>query len=871
MSRLFTVVLLSIALVLVTSSFAALPRLGTDVIPTAQSINLTLDPTQTDYSGSVHIDLDVKHETSVFRLHAEQLSIDSMRLQQKNSALPTEFQSIESVQLEITSSKPLQQGTAELFIYFHNDFNTQAVSLYRMEAEGEASLYTQMEADEAREAFPCFDEPIFKIPYTITLTVPSRYTAVSNMPVENELVIGEMIKHKYKTSPPMPSYLIAIAIGDFDLVDIPDMPIPTRIVTPAGKGTLTSFAQESTPKLLAALEEYFGSSYPYEKLDLIAVPEFWPGAMENPGAITYAEGILVFDLNSATLGQKRRLVTVTAHELAHMWFGDLVTMEWWDDLWLNEAFATWMGNKISHQVYPEYGVDISRVSTAHGAMVGDARPSSVAIRQPVIETAELLNNLGAVYYKGEAVLGMFEQYIGEEKFRQGINEYLQANAWRNAVANDLWHALEQSSGVGVSPAMATFIEQPGVPLVMVSQKEDGTVVLRQKRFANYDVMLKSEQPWQIPVNIKYGTGSSEKTASVLFTSEEQELELPADGRITWVLPNLNAGGYYRWAAPEDMMLALAKNAPTYLTPQERVNFINNLTALLDAGIVDGGGYLDLLGYFGTDEHPQVLSALLRAIDKVKNAFIMEEYKPQFAVYVNHYFKPALDRIGMNPKENEDETISLIRPSLISYLAYEGNNAEVKAFVKKKFNQYMQDLSSIDPAIAGTVVGLACVDGDKALYDECKQRFENAQLPRERGRFLAALGTFEDEAIQKEALQYTLEGPLRPQEIWRIPGQIASVSTDRADYIFNWMTDNIDLIKSKIPPVYHIYLPYLAGGCSRERLQAAQEFFSAPENHIEGVETQLKKINDQVMDCVSLREREQKNVEKYITRFAETQD
>ena len=394
-------------------------QLSHDVVPTEQLIKLQLNPDERFYEGSTEIQLSVSNAVDNFKLHSETVDFLSVELRLSKQEVSTTFEQISETELEIRTSSKLSPGSYSLSIEFKNNFDSQATSLYRLDYEGESYLYTQMEADEAREAFPCFDEPIFKIPFQLELTVPLTDSAVSNMPVEHVKVSNDTKTVLFKQTPPMPSYLIAIAVGPFDVVPIPAIPFPANIITPKGKAVLSEFAVEHTPPILFALEEYFDSKYPYDKLDLIAVPEFWPGAMENAGAITYSEGILLFDNTQATSGLKLRQLTVTAHEIAHMWFGDLVTMEWWDDLWLNEAFATWLGNKITDQVFPEYELGLSRVNSGSAPMFSDARPSAKAIRQPVKNTSNLLSNIGAIYYKGEAVLNMFEQLMGEENFRKG--------------------------------------------------------------------------------------------------------------------------------------------------------------------------------------------------------------------------------------------------------------------------------------------------------------------------------------------------------------------------------------------------------------------------------------------------------------------
>ncbi|MCH7948346.1 MAG: M1 family peptidase, partial [candidate division Zixibacteria bacterium] len=428
-------------------------RLKKEVVPTFQTIDLKIDAREAEYSGTVSIDLEVLNPTSEFIFHAEDIELNKVLLTSAEKELDYTLTTGEKGRVTLTTSQIMQKGSYKLEIDFTTSFNTQAVGLYRTEVDGESYLFTQFEESDARKAFPCFDEPAFKFPYQMTLSVPEEHIAIANTPVAKETIADGWKTYEFEKTKPLPSYLLAIATGPLETIEVPDMPIPTRIVTVKGKTHLASQAIKSTPLILKELVAFFGRPYPYKKLDLIAVPEFWPGAMENAGAVTFRESLLLFD-KTPTISQLRSQASVTAHELAHMWFGDLVTMEWWDDLWLNESFATWMGGKISHKIYPGYGLGIRSVKSGLGVMTSDSRPTAIAIRPPGSETADLLRNIGTIYSKGQAVLSMIENWVGEEKFRQGVVNYINDNAWGNATGSDLWNSLSAASGQDVAGVMS---------------------------------------------------------------------------------------------------------------------------------------------------------------------------------------------------------------------------------------------------------------------------------------------------------------------------------------------------------------------------------------------------------------------------------
>jgi alanyl aminopeptidase len=853
------------------SASADIVRLRTDVVPQFQRIELTLDAGESEYRGETTIELLVRSEVETFLIHAEHLNIESMKIQAGDEPIAVSFSVVDSATLRVEPQRALEPGSYTLTIPFTNDFDRRANGLFKVELDSLSYTFTQMEEDEAREAFPCFDEPWFKFPYQFVLTVPEDHLALTNTPIESESTKDGWRRVVFAKSPPMPSYLLALATGPLEVVDVPGMAIPTRVVTTRGQSHLTADAIRMTPPIMAALEAYFDSPYPFRKLDLIGVPEFWPGAMENNGAITFAESVLLLDPETVSVSQKRRLASVFAHEFAHMWFGDLVTMAWWDDLWLNESFASWLGDKIVHEVYPELGMEVSGAQAMQGVMGSDARPSSQAIRQPIVNIADLMGNIGAIYRKGEAVLGMFENWLGHDEFRGGIRSYIAQNQWSNATADDLWEALGESSGWDVGAAMSTFITQPGVPLVEVRAHDDGTLFLSQTRFSNYGVEPLPFEPWYIPLKLKYFDGQEIKDQTVVFSEAEMTLDLGTDGPPVWILPHAGARGYYRWLVPDHMLQSLAADAPASLTSRERVGYLGNLAALLDAGLLGGDEYLAAIHGYRNDPDPQVVSAVVSALGNVEGAFVADDLKPLFAPWVRATLGPALSRIGMEARDGEEETVALLRPRLIGWLADEGEDVETMAFARSVFDDYMKDPQAVDPGLISVSVGLACLHGNRELFEECKHRFETSEAPAERRRFLGAMGAFREPQLQQEALKYTLEGPLRPQECFTIPSGIANASDEQAEMMFQWMMVNYDRIALRMPPMYKGFLPFFAGGCSRERLEVAKVFFMEPEHKTPGVETRLAKLSDSVHDCVTLREREGDRVAAYLATFADGGD
>jgi len=838
-------------------------RLDPNVSPTFERVKLNLDASKTNYNGSVVIDLTVKEPTSTFRLHAEEMEFDKAELRRDKETIGIEFEPAgEDGLLQATTASKLAPGNYTLMIEFSKEYNTQGVGLYRTEYNGDGYLFTQFQAVDARKAFPCWDEPVYKIPFQLIVDIAEGQDVVTNTPVESETPLGGGRTVQFQKTQPLSTYLIAIAAGPLESVPITGLSVPGRVYTAKGQKHLAGTAVEMTPPILKALEEYFDRPYPYAKLDLIAVPEFWPGAMENAGLVTFADRLLLIDPDASSARQEGSLAYVTAHELAHMWFGDLVTMSWWDDLWLNESFATWMGGKVMNQVFPEYKRDLHALRSSQQVMVRDARPSTTPIRKPVKTSADIGEDLWLAYAKGEQVLGMVEQWIGPNAFREGVVEYINENAWKNAVGADLWTSLSTASGENVEATLGSFLDQSGFPMISVGET-DGGVVISQQRFLNHGVEAPAQE-WVVPVQLKYSTGSTIKTTTVLLDRESVVVE--TEGPVEWAMPNAGAHGYYRWSAPVDMLFRMAGEPGKTMDERERTAFLSNLSSLIDTGVIGGDDYLTILGEFAKYTEPEVTTALLTDLGKIESAFVPDELTDDFANYVRATLEPAKKKFGLKKTEGESEAISLLRPNLIAWLGENGRDPEVRQYATRLAKAYMSEPASIDASLASAALGIAAIEGDRELFDAYIERFETTEIPADRSRYLGALGAFTDPAVQEAALRYTLEGSLRPNEMFRIPRRMAQTPAGR-DRVFEWMTANFDAIETRLPAEAMAYLPFLASSCSEERLVAAKAFFGEPAHQLGGAERNMVKVADQTTDCINLRAREGDAVAAYLSRLA----
>ena len=856
-------------------AFATIERLPADVRATSQAIQLKLDPSQDEYSGSVSIAITVEKARQDILVHAQKLDLDEITLHPVgtagDTAEPIDLEEGDTddeegmIHLQRGDGESIAPGRYTLDITFTNAFDERATSLYRLKVGDDWYAFTQFEACDARAAFPCFDEPNVKIPYQITLSIPAGREAVTNSPIASDRTRGEWRTIEFAKTKPLPSYLLAIAVGPLEFTPVKGTSIPTRIVTVKGKSRLTGPVAGMLPPILAALEKYFGRRYPFEKLDLVAVPEYVYGAMENPGAVTYSDQFILFDPKSMTVSNRRQLARFTAHELSHMWFGDLVTMEWWDDLWLNESFAEWMGDKIVVEVYPELDTSVANLAEVDEAYTQDSRLTARTIRMPVETASNLLSIVDAlIYQKGQCVIDMMEEWLGPATFRRGVLAYLAEHEWGNAKEDDLWRALSKASGRDVGALGSTYFNQPGIPLVRGKLLKDGRIRLQQERFLNYGLQDSMARLWQIPVTMKYPTPKGIQRHQVLMTGRELTARLPGlEGPPAWIQLNADQTGYYRWKVDGDAMPELARRATRVLTPRERYGFLLNTSALLKGGAISGDDYAASLVGFGADPDASVLTAVATGVGTIKDLFVTPDLKDPFAEYTRRVLGPAMKRVGLVSKKSEAPAVSSLRPILFSTLAEDGQDAELRAFAKAQAERYLAG-QPVDPSIQAPSLRVAALDGDATYFDALTKKFSNDPVPSERGRILAAIGSFQNPDLRERAYEYNLEGPLKPQEHNYLLGYMCK-DPQFEDEVWNWVQEHYDEIKERIPALYAIYLPWFASGCDLTRLEAAKAFFSDPDHLPPGTEAELLKMEAAVTECASLREREGQGVASYLRK------
>jgi len=614
--------------------------------PERYSVELTIVPTSATFTGVAEIDMEFQQDTTFLWLNANDLKVKEVSLQQGKDLISAHATQSQPDYVKLDFDHPVHSGKARLHVSYSGILNTIDNSAVFKEKEGgDWYVFTFFEPRNARRAFPCFDEPSYKVPWQLTLHVPKEDVAVSNTNAVSEAAEKDgMKKVVVAETKPLPSYLVAFAVGPFEIVDAGKAGknhTLLRIITPRGKSSQARYAVATCPQIFSLLEDYFGIPYPYEKLDQIAVPQTG-FAMENPGLITYWQTGLLAPPEQETFLWKRSYASVNAHEMAHQWFGDLVTMSWWDEIWLNESFASWMSTRIENQWKPEWKIQTSNMSSLQRAMSGDSLVSARKIRQPITTNDDIENYVDAITYdKGESILYMFEKWIGEEKFQRGVQRYLKAHAWGNATTEDFLAALSAEVGFDIAPAFNSFLDQGGVPLVsaeLICGEKGAKLRMYQQRYLPIGSEGTPVQIWQIPVCVRYVIGSSADQKCTLLKETEADFPLSQSGSCPdWVLGNAGETGYYHVRYQNDLLNGLLQKGMSALTTRERLGLLTDLYAMAKNGSLPTAKVLSAIPAFLQDSDSHVLTATLDVVAAIDPYLVPHDLQPNYQRFIRKLY------------------------------------------------------------------------------------------------------------------------------------------------------------------------------------------------------------------------------------------
>lgn len=852
---------ISTALLMAAADTARAQRLPATVVPEHYTLTLTPDLKAATFAGTESIEVTVKEPARSITLNAAEIAFQSVTVEAggvRQTAAVT--LNDEKQQATFKFAEPLAAGKAVLSISYTGILNNQLRGFYLSKTAHRNYAVTQFEPTDARRAFPSFDEPAFKAAFDISLVIDRDDTAISNNPIESDTAGPGEGKHtlKFLTTPKMSTYLVAFLVGDFQCTAGEQDGVGIRVCATPDKVGMTSYGVDAAKYFLHYYNGYFGIPYPLKKLDLIALPDFEAGAMENFGAITYRETALLIDPRTASENAKENVALVIAHEMAHQWFGDLVTMHWWDNLWLNEGFATWIESKAVAAMHPEWNIDETVAASEDNTLDLDAQPTTRAIRAKA-ETPDQINEMfdGIAYGKASDVLLMVENYLGPETFRDGVRNYLAAHLYANATAEDFWGAQTATSHKPVDRIMDSLIAQPGAPLITFGTPRDGKVTVEQKRFfLSPSVPVDSRQKWTLPVCFKSGVG--DKQDCQLLTPATTSMTVPP-GSIFFA--NATGKGYYRSAYPAGVYSALVAGIENTLTAPERVSLLGDTWAQVRSNKATVGAYLDLTAALKNDTSTPVVSSALGGVDAIIDRVAeTAEERAALGAWLNRNFAPSLAKLGP-PSPADTSNTRQLRAELFGVLGYYGKDPNVLAEASKITERYFEDPTSIDPTLGQTALAIAARNGDAGLFDKFQKVYETSNNPETHDGALRLLAQFENPELLKRSLDYTLSGKVRNQDV-AIQLSIGLQSDANRDQIWTYIKANWDKVQAQLTTEMGGYLvSATASFCSAESRNDVESFFTT--HKVAASERALKHSVERINGCIEFRGLQRENLKRWL--------
>ncbi|HVR90440.1 MAG TPA: M1 family metallopeptidase [Novosphingobium sp.] len=846
-------------------------RLSDTVAPAAYRLDLTIDPDKERFSGHVEVDATLKAATRFVDLHGRDLAMGKALANAGGKSFTGTWTELDPTGVaRLTFAEPLPAGPISFSFDYDAPFQTGPAGMFRVKVGDAWYSWTQFESIDARAAFPGFDEPGFKTPFTVTLRTKPGQIAVSNAPEVSKTLENGLEVHRFAPTLPLPTYLVAMMVGPFATVEgtvtvTPQrsVPLPLRVVTTRQNAGKIAFALEGSKGIVAHLENYFGQGFPYPKLDQITTP-ILPGAMENAGADLYQDNILVMDDNAST-EQKRAFGMIVSHELAHQWFGDLVTPAWWDDIWLNESFANWMGYRIGNEWRPDLNIGAGALAEGFAAMNTDALLTGRPIHQPIKTNAQIDEAFDSITYgKGGHVVAMIAGFMGDTKFRDGVRGYMAAHKYGNATSTEFFAAMAQAAGdPRIVPAMQSFTDQQGVPLVTFSGGKDGRYTVTQSRYVRYGT-TGPQTRWGIPLCAR----RAEDKQCQLLTEASSTVTLPGKGAL---IPNVGGTGYYRFELPKADWDALIASAAT-LPSGEALALADSLRASFMAGRASAGQLAELARVMAANPDSYASSSAADGLDVLSNAGLLDDAATTaYRRFVDALFRPQLDALGFSPKANaysgDAAERSQRRLQLVDRLLGAAQDAALAKTLREAATAWLGgDKAALDPALYGSAFDAYIeggnLDAAKALADMAL----GSQDPQFRPAALRAIGASGKTEIANWVLDEFKDARLRTSERLGMVRSVISTSGTR-DRGYAWLRGNFrQLMEGGGGIFFASRLPGMLNGfCSVERAdEIATEFrplFAGKTGALE-----LERTIERVRNCGRLKDARRTEVSREIARL-----
>ncbi len=846
---------------------APLGRLGEDVIPGAYRLDLVIDPNETHFEGRIEIDVAVSRDLDRIWLHGKGLSVTDAYATFGDSRVNAAYEEVDVTGVaRLDFDETLPAGGITLHIAWSAPFMTVPDGLYRTEENSDHYVASQLQSISARKVFPGFDEPRFKTPYSITITAKTTDTVVTATREVSSQDLGDgTTRHVFQTTEPLPTYLLAFAIGPYDVNEwqaipangVRQVPLPLRGIAVRGRGARMDYALEHTADFVHHLEDYFAVPHPYPKLDILAPPDFFGGAMENAGAIMYTEYLVLMDESSA-LSQRRSYARVHAHEIAHQWFGNYVTPAWWDDIWLNESFASWIQYKIAAQTWPEGQFERGVLVRGLNAMRDDSLASARQIREPVETNATIDDAFDSItYQKGGAVLTMFETYLGEDAFRKGVRTHMQRFAHGTATVDDFMQSLADGSGrPEVRPAFQSFIDQPGVPLleVRIDCDDSPSLEIRQSRYAPLGSGIDPQRTWQIPMCASVSLESGPRQVCALVDTPEMSLPLDTETCPDYVVPNGDGSGYFRFALDAAGWAALADAADT-LDASQALAYADSLDAAFRAGAASADDLLEGMTALARHEAWDTVSEAMARYEGIIDATLNDDARHDLQLLGSQLYRPLADAIS----DGDDPQTVLLRANLTRFLAIVALDPGTRSELVEDARRYVgiagtPDTSAVEPDIAETVLSVGVQEDGEPYFDALLELVNASDDPALRAYGLGALARTEDALLTVRLLDTIAgDGFSAPELIRALYRQLAR--PDSRDAAWQWAQQNFDSIVDSSSGIFGIRAAAGLGGsfCSAERASEYESLIRSNVDRLPGFERTLAQALEQIDLCIALDE------------------
>jgi cytosol alanyl aminopeptidase len=862
-------------------------RLGTAATPLRYAARLVIDPARDDFDGEISIDIRVNQATKIIWLNATEIKIATAKIEIQTPATSIALTPIAAGDdfVGLQADTVLPAGNAKITIQYRGKLEPLATyGLFKQKSGNDLYVVSQFEAYDARRAFPCFDEPGWKTPWQVTLDVPADLVAVSNTPQLNEAKLPKNWKRlSFAPTPPLPAYLIAMAIGPFDVVDGGTAGMkntPLRYLTPKGRGAEARYAKENTPRLLALLENYFGSPYPYEKLDSVTIPQTVGfGAMENVGMITYAGRLLLAKPHEESDNFRQTYASVAAHEISHQWFGNLVTMKWWDDVWLNEAFATWLGsNKIPHEFNPEWDDGWSRAQQRQRAINSDRLASTRRVRNPIDKKDDIWAAFDNItYQKGGAVLEMFEASMKPGPFRDGVRLHMKNHAHANATMEDFVGALSSASGEkNLVAAFSSFIEQPGVPLIEAKLDCSDThsapvLLLQQSRLKPAGSKFAATESWNTPACFSFAEAGKVQTQCVNIANGSSRVALSnAKSCPDWVMGNAQGVGYYVTRYDAAMRSRLKQHALTLPAP-EAIAMLSDAVLLTESGLQSVDDSLALGAAQLGHKDPVVQQTALELLKSVRTEWLNPTQRQTYAQIMREQVVPLATRLTWLDQQGDSERVRRLRETALPLAADAGEDATLRSQASALAQAWLVKRDTIPAGMVEAVLNTAGAFAKAPMFEAMEQQLLTIEDSGDRNKLLTAVAHVREPTLHQRALALALNDKVNGREaedflmeaLQKAPNNSASLHKDQNSAAsFTYIRKNFDALAAKVPQ--HRVAQFMLGldrMCSSVERDRYVDFFKSRNSKYEGGPLIYTQALEKIELCIAAREMSQKNTVK----------